>query len=63
MQMTKTQWLMLVTLSMLWGGAYFTGKIALSHFSPLALLFWRAFIACVFLGLLVMFNPTHLPRE
>jgi drug/metabolite transporter (DMT)-like permease len=63
MQMTRSQWLMLIILSVLWGGTYFTGKIALAHFTPFALLFWRIVIATLFLGLLVKITKTPLPFD
>lgn len=49
LSMTPLDWLMLIGLSFLWGGAFFLNKIALAELPPLTVAFARVGIAAVIL--------------
>ncbi len=48
--MGRLEWVMLIMLSILWGGSFFFAKFALSDFPPLTLVFLRVSIAAIALG-------------
>ena len=45
-KMAATEWLLLVTLSVLWGGSFFFAKVALAALPPLTVVLGRTGIAC-----------------
>ncbi len=47
--MSPTDWLMLIGLSILWGGAFFLNKVALSELPPLTVAFARVGLAAIIL--------------
>jgi len=51
--MGATEWLLLLTLSVLWGGSFFFAKIAVAEVPPLTLVFLRVAIAAAALHLVV----------
>lgn len=51
--MLATDWLLLFLLSLLWGGAFFFGKVAVAEIPPLTLAFGRVAIATAMLAVLV----------
>ena len=52
-RMGATEWLLLLTLSVLWGGSFFFAKIAVAEVPPLTLVFLRVAIAAAALHLVV----------
>jgi drug/metabolite transporter (DMT)-like permease len=54
--MSASDWLLLVALSMLWGGAFFFAKVAVAELPPLTLAFGRVAIAAAILAALARGN-------
>lgn len=61
--MSATDWLLLVFLSVLWGGSFFFGKIALSELPPLTVAFGRVAIAAAILVVLARMPGAALPAS
>jgi drug/metabolite transporter (DMT)-like permease len=49
LQMSCVEWALLLILSLLWGGAFFLGKIALSELPPFTIVFCRVALAAIVL--------------
>ncbi len=60
-KMGLTEWLMLLGLSILWGGSFFFSKIAIAEMSPTLLVFFRVAIAAVILFFYLVFTKRSLP--
>lgn len=58
-----TEWLLLVTLSILWGGSFFFNKIALAELPPLSVVLGRVAIAALALNLLVRACGLVMPMD
>ena len=54
--MGTTEWLLLVTLSVLWGGSFFFNAVALDELPPLTVVFARVAIAAVALWMIIAFT-------
>jgi drug/metabolite transporter (DMT)-like permease len=61
--MGATDWLLLLTLGMLWGGSYFFGKVALAQLAPFTVATSRLGLAAVVLHVVVRFAGHRLPRS
>ena len=62
--MSGTDWILLIILSMLWGGSFFFAKIALDAFPPLTLALLRVAIAALILLIVVRAHGTAaMPRR
>ncbi|WP_020186733.1 DMT family transporter [Methylopila sp. 73B] len=61
--MSRTEWGLLIVLSMLWGGAFFLSKVALAEVTPLALVAARVGVAAVALWAVVLAKGLAVPRE
>lgn len=61
--MSATDWLLLVSLSLLWGGSFFFGKIAVLELPPLTVAFGRVAIAAVILLILARATGVALPAS
>jgi drug/metabolite transporter (DMT)-like permease len=59
--MSATDWLLLVTLSVLWGGAFFFGKVAVAELPPLTVALGRVGIAAAILLVLMRLTGTTPP--
>ena len=59
--MTAVDWLMLVTLSVLWGGSFFFTKIAVGEIPPLTLALGRVALAAALLAALARATGVALP--
>ncbi len=59
--MSATDWLLLVALSILWGGSFFFGKVAVSEIPPLTVAFGRVAIAAAILVVLARLTGAVLP--
>jgi drug/metabolite transporter (DMT)-like permease len=53
LSMLPSDWLLLFFLSLLWGGAFFFGKVAVADIPPLSLAFGRVAIAAAMLAVLI----------
>ena len=63
LNMRRTDWALLLLLSLLWGGSFFFAKIALSEFPPLTLVFLRVALAGMALGLFIVSTGQSLPKS
>ena len=61
--MSATDWALLVSLSILWGGSLFFGKIAVAELPPLTVAFGRVAIAAAILVLLARATGLALPAS
>ena len=61
--MSATDWLLLIALSILWGGSFFFGKIAVAEFPPLTVAFGRVAIAAAVLVALARATGVALPAS
>ena len=61
--MSATDWLQLIALSILWGGSFFFGKIAVQELPPLTVAFGRVAIAAAFLIVLARATGVALPES
>src|SRR5689334_20057604 len=59
--MSAADWLLLVTLSVLWGGSFFFAKIAVLELPPLTVAFGRVAIAAAILIVLARLTGVALP--
>lgn len=63
LKMGKMEWVLLLVLSVLWGGSFFFAKVALVEISPLTLVWLRVFIAALALGTLSIALGKRVPRS
>ncbi len=61
--MGARDWAMLLTLSLLWGGSFFFGEIALRDFGPFGVAFARVSIAATLLATLHLVSRHRFPRN
>lgn len=61
--MTPLEWLLLLTLSVLWGGSFFFGEVALDELPPLTLVLGRVGLAAIALNLVVLVAGHQMPRD
>ncbi len=61
--MTPFEWLLLLLLSVLWGGSFFFGEVALAELPPLTLVLGRVALAAVTLNLIVAASGQRMPRD
>src|SRR5690554_6950838 len=61
--MTAGDWLLLIFLSTLWGGAFFFVEIAVPEIPPLTLALGRCFFAAIFLVIYVYASGLSLPTD
>lgn len=61
--MDGTSWLMLIVLSILWGGSFFFTEIALVDLPPLTLVLCRVMIAAIVLWWVVLLRNIAIPRD
>lgn len=53
LKMGRTEWILLVALSVIWGGSFFFSKIALAEIPPFTLVFSRVLLAAVTLFVVI----------
>jgi drug/metabolite transporter (DMT)-like permease len=63
LRMTAREWGLLLTLSILWGGAFFLSSIAIKEMTPFGLAFWRVAIAALALGVALRALGLSLPKR
>jgi len=61
--MSGFEWLLLATLSVLWGGSFLFGKIAVGEIPPLSVTLGRVALAALALNLLLRALGQHLPSD
>jgi len=61
--MSLNEWLLLIILSLLWGGSFFFNEIILRELQPFTMVFFRSFIAAAILILLVYATGRQLPKS
>lgn len=61
--MKKKDWLLLILLSILWGGSYFFVEIALTALPIFTIVFLRVFTAAILLLLFIFLSGRKLPKE
>lgn len=63
LSISATDWLLLILLSVLWGGAFYFAKVAVLEIPPLTLALGRVGIAAAVLALLMRFIAGPMPRD
>ena len=61
--MSGTDWLLLIVLSVLWGGSFYFAKIAVAEIPPLTLALGRVGIAAAALAIVTRATATPWPRD
>lgn len=61
--MSPLEWMLLVTLSVLWGGSFFFGKVALAQLPPFTIVFCRVSLAAAVLNLVLVASGRRMPRD
>jgi len=61
--MGMREWLMLITLSLLWGGSFFFVGVAVAELPPLTLVTLRVGLAAITLWIIVLFMGLSLPKS
>ena len=61
--MSAADWLLLIALSLLWGGSFYFAKIAVREIAPLALAFGRVGLAAAVLLVIARLMGDRLPRD
>src|SRR5215470_15583380 len=61
--MTAADWLLLIALSLLWGGSFFFAKVAVAEIAPLTLVLGRVAIAAAILILIARLSGIALPAS
>jgi drug/metabolite transporter (DMT)-like permease len=61
--MGPAEWLLLVALSVLWGGSFFFSKVALAELPPFTVVLGRVGLAAVALVVMVLGSGQRLPRS
>lgn len=62
-RMTLIDWIALLTLSVLWGGSFFFGKVAVAEIPPLTLVLARVGLAALALLVVLLTRGIALPRD
>ncbi len=61
--MNGLEWLLLISLSVLWGGSFLFGKVAVAEIAPLSVTLGRVALAALALNLLLLALGQHLPSD
>ncbi len=61
--MGPVEWVLLLVLSVLWGGSFFFGKVALAELPPFTVVFVRVFLAAVALNVVVVAAGYRMPTS
>ena len=59
--MSATTWLLLLALSVIWGGSYFFIKVAVDDFEPLTIVLGRVLIAALILHFVILARGQRMP--
>lgn len=60
--MGSREWLLLIVLSMLWGGSFFFSKVALAELHPFTVVLVRVGLAALALHFVIRLTKQHMPR-
>ncbi|MDM9385775.1 DMT family transporter [Chlorogloeopsis sp. ULAP01] len=63
LSMGISEWLLLITLSVLWGGSFFLIKIALKDLPPLTVVLYRVSLAAIALTIFVFISRKRMPAS
>ncbi|RUR75102.1 DMT family transporter [Chlorogloeopsis fritschii PCC 9212] len=63
LSMGISEWLLLITLSVLWGGSFFLIKIALKDLPPLTVVLYRVSLAAIALTIFVFMSRKRMPAS
>jgi len=61
--MKPLEWALLICLSILWGGSFFFGKVALADFQPFTIVLGRVGIGALALNVIVRTSGQHMPAS
>jgi drug/metabolite transporter (DMT)-like permease len=61
--MGLSEWLLIILLSVLWGAAFFMGKVAVAELPPFTIVFGRTVLGAAILNGLVIASGQRLPRQ
>ncbi len=61
--MSRLAWILLVVLSLLWGGSFLSARIAAPHLPPLTLVFLRVSLAALALHLVLAASGRRMPTD
>lgn len=61
--MTPTEWGMLLTLSVLWGGSFFFTGVAITQLPPLTIVVLRVGLAALILNVVILALGLRMPRD
>lgn len=61
--MNKTEWILFLSLSAVWGSSFLWIKIAVQDVGPFALVAWRLLFGSVGMGIVLWLNGRSLPRS
>src|SRR3569833_923994 len=61
--MSGSDWLLLIVLSILWGGSFFFAKVAVGDVPPISIVLGRVGIAAIMLHLMVLASGQRMPRD
>lgn len=59
--MGPVEWMLLLALSVLWGGSFFLGKVALAELPPFTVVFGRVCLAAIALNVIVVATGNRMP--
>ena len=62
-KMGREEWLLLITLSVLWGGSFFFIKVALKELPPFTIVLSRVSLAAITLTMVVWMTGNQMPRS
>lgn len=62
MKMSSRDWLLLATLSLLWGGSFFFVQLAVGHLPAFTIVFLRVLLAALALGLVLWASGAAFPK-
>ena len=61
--MGLTEWLFIILLSVLWGAAFFMGKVAVAEIPPFTIVFGRIGLGAIILNIIVVATGKRMPRQ
>ena len=61
--MGRREWLLLVALSLLWGGSFFFAEVALAELPPLTVVLGRVGFAALALNLFIVARGQRMPGD
>lgn len=62
-RMGAVEWVLLIILSIVWGGSFFFSTVALAELGPLTVVMSRVILAALVLNLIVRITGQRLPRD